>query len=72
MLIKRIPFGDTTIEVELPERTFVIETEARRKLEPIGDLLCLGYEASRERLAAGLEIVADLCSGRQGVGAVVL
>ena len=33
---------------------------------------CLGYESSRERLAAGLEIVAELCSGRQGVGPLVL
>jgi hypothetical protein len=33
--------------------------------------ICLGYESSRERLAAGLEIVAALCSGRQGVDPVV-
>ena len=34
--------------------------------------ICLGYESTRERLAAGLEIVAELCSGRQGVGPLVL
>jgi len=37
-MIKQIPFGDTTIEVQLPDRTFVIETEARKRLEPIDDL----------------------------------
>ena len=49
-MIRHIPFGDDTIPVELPERTFVIGTEARRELTPIEDL----EAATRDALASPL------------------
>lgn len=47
-MIRHIPFGDDTIPVTLPDRTFVIDAEPRKRLEPIEDL----DAAVREALAA--------------------
>ncbi len=55
---RHIPFGDGTVEVQLPDRTFVLGTEPRRALEPIDDLLA----ATRAALAAprGLPPIPEL------------
>ncbi len=55
---RQIPFGDTTIQVELPDRTFIIGTEAKKPLEPVADLPAAVDEALAEPL--GMPPVSEL------------
>lgn len=53
-----IPFGTKTVAVDLPDRTFVIETEARKKLPAINDLGAAVDEALANPL--GMPRLAEL------------